>query len=48
MGWVLFFLGVLLGACKEDSSSCKDLIEFVGVCVCVCVQEFCVVFFFWQ
>lgn len=41
LGWVHFVLGVL-GACKEDSRSCKDLVEFV----CVCVQEFCVVFFF--
>jgi hypothetical protein len=40
---VHFVLGVL-GVCKEDSRSCKDLVEFV--CVCVCVQEFCVVFFF--
>jgi hypothetical protein len=46
LGWVHFVLGVL-GVCKEDSRSCKDLVEFV--CVCVCVQEFCVVFFFfWQ
>jgi len=41
LGLVNFYLGVL-GACKEDSRSCKDLVEFV----CVCVQEFCVVFFF--
>jgi hypothetical protein len=40
------FFGGVLGACKEDSRSCKDLVEFVCVCVCVCIQEFCVVFFF--
>jgi hypothetical protein len=42
-----FFWGVL-GACKEDSRSCKDLVEFVCVCVCVCVfpRVLCCVFFF--
>ncbi len=40
-----FYLGVL-GACKEDSRSCKDLVEFVCVCVCVCSRVLCCVFFF--
>ncbi len=43
LGWVNFYLGVL-GACKGDSRSCKDLVEFV--CVCVCSRVLCCVFFF--
>jgi len=45
LGWVHFVLGVL-GVCKEDSRSCKDLVEFVCVCVCVCSRVLCCVFFF--
>lgn len=43
LGWVHFVLGVL-GACKEDSRSCKDLVEFV--CVSVCVFKSFVLCFF--